>query len=75
MPVAEKLVRGVAVPHLRAWRILRALSQTELAEKAKVVRGTVARAERGEAVSFANIRAFAEVLRVTPEQLQNEEPK
>ncbi len=34
-----------------------------------------AKVPRGEVVSFANVRTFAEILRVTPEQLQREEPK
>lgn len=71
--MAEK-VRGRALPHLRAWRMRRALSQAELAEAAGVVRGTVARAERGGVVSFPNIRQLADALYITVDQL-DEEPK
>ena len=71
--MAEK-VRGRPLPHLREWRIRRALSQAELADAAGVVRGTVARAERGGAVSFPNIRQLAAALHLTVEQL-DEGPK
>ena len=71
--MAEK-IRGRPLPHLRAWRIRRALSQPELADAAGVVRGTVARAERGGVVSFPNIRQLAAALQMSVEQL-DEEPR
>lgn len=71
--MAEKL-RGRPLPHLRAWRIRRAFSQGELANAAGVARGTIARAERGGAVSFPNIRHLAAALNVSVEQL-DEVPK
>ena len=71
--MAEK-VRGRPLPHLRAWRIRRALSQGELADATGVARGTIARAERGGTVSFPNIRQLAAALNITVEQL-DEEPK
>ncbi|HEV8194041.1 MAG TPA: helix-turn-helix transcriptional regulator [Ktedonobacterales bacterium] len=74
MLVAEK-IRGVTLPHLRAWRIAQTISQTELAEKAHVSRATITRAERGEIVSFANVRAIAAALDVTVKQLQTEAPE
>jgi transcriptional regulator with XRE-family HTH domain len=73
MPVAEK-IRGIALTHLRAWRIARVLNQTELAEKADVGRSTVIRAERGDPISFANARALAEALDVTVQQLAQRDP-
>ncbi len=78
MVVAERdrleKMRGVSVPHLRAWRIVRTISQTELAERAHVSRGTITRAEKGQTVSFPNVRAFAEVLGVTVAELQHAPP-
>jgi len=71
--VAEK-IRGVAIPHLKAWRIAHTLSQTELAEQAHVSRATITRAERGEIVSFPNVRAIAKVLDLTVAQMQREPP-
>lgn len=66
--------RGLALPHLSAWRIARVMSQAELADKAGVSRGTITRAERGEIVSFENVRKIADALSVTVKQLQTEEP-
>jgi DNA-binding XRE family transcriptional regulator len=73
--VRRHITRGVALPSLREWRQRRLLTQVELAERAGVAAGTVTRAERGELVSYANVRKFAGILQVTPEQLQNEAPE
>ncbi len=69
--MAEK-IRGVAIPHLKAWRIARTISQTELAEQAHVSRATITRAERGAIVSFPNVRTLAKVLGLTVAQMQRE---
>jgi DNA-binding XRE family transcriptional regulator len=68
MPVAEQ-IRGLRLPRLREWRIKRLMTQDELAKAADVTRGTVIRAEKGEIVSFANVRNFAKALNVDHEQL------
>lgn len=68
-----KQIRGVKLPRLRRWRIKRLMTQDELAKAAEVTRGTVMRAEKGEIVSYANVRAFAAALNVEPNQLQEEE--
>ena len=70
--MAEK-VRGLPLPHLRAWRIKRLIGQSELADKAGLARATVTRAERGDTVvSFVNIRKLAGVLGVSPDDLLSE---
>jgi transcriptional regulator with XRE-family HTH domain len=74
MSVAEQ-IRGVKLPRLREWRIKRLMTQGELAKMAEVTRGTVIRAEKGEIVGFANVRAFAKALNVEPDQLQEGESK
>jgi transcriptional regulator with XRE-family HTH domain len=66
--MAEKM-RGRALPHLRAWRVERALQQGELADKAAVSRSTIMRAEAGGIVSFSNIRQLAAALEISIEQL------
>lgn len=66
--------KGRVLPHARAWRERRWLTQLELARKSGVGRSTIARAELGGAVSMRNIRALAEALEVTPEELCREAP-
>lgn len=69
-------VRGVELPYLRAWRIHKAISQSELIERSGLARSTIARAETGkEVVSFPNIRKLADVLGVSPEQLMRVDPE
>lgn len=67
-------VRGAVVPHLSAWRRSQALTQGELAIKAKVARSTVIRAEGGEPISLPNVRKVAEALGISVQQLLREEP-
>ena len=67
-------IRGVFLPHLEAWRRYNALSQYELADKADVGRSSIARAERGEAVSYANARKLASALGISVQQLQTQAP-
>jgi transcriptional regulator with XRE-family HTH domain len=67
--MAEKM-RGLPLPHLKAWRIKKLIGQSELADRAGLARGTVTRAELGnQVVSFANIRRLAEVLGISPDEL------
>lgn len=65
---------GIYAPYLRHWRIIRALDQTELAQKAGVGRMTVVRAEKGESISAPTLRALATALDTTPERLMKEDP-
>lgn len=70
--MAEK-VRGLPLPHLRAWRVKKLIGQSELADRAGLARATVTRAERGDAVvSFVNIRKLAGVLGISPDDLLSE---
>jgi transcriptional regulator with XRE-family HTH domain len=67
-------IRGVTVPHLRAWRNLRALTQAELAEKSNVSRATISSAEGGARIWVSHVRSLADALDVTPEDLQRQAP-
>lgn len=60
----------VLVPSLRRVRNQRALTQEELAERARVSRNTVVRAEQGEDVRQSSVRKLARALGVTPAYLQ-----
>jgi transcriptional regulator with XRE-family HTH domain len=64
---------GLMLPKLKHMRMRKAMTQLELAKLAGVARATVNRAERGEIVSFANVRKLAAALGVSVEQLQDDE--
>ena len=70
----ERTERGLVLPYLRAWRFHRMLSQMDLAERSGVSKPTIARAEAGERISFANIHKLATGLGITAERLRYEEP-
>ena len=72
--MAERAERGLVVPHLRAWRFYHALSQIDLAERSGVSRPSIARAEAGERISFANIHKLAAALDISVHELLREEP-
>jgi transcriptional regulator with XRE-family HTH domain len=73
--MAEK-IRGLPLPHLKAWRVKKLLAQNELAERGGLARATVARAERGdEVVSFANIRKLAQALDISADELLRRPPE
>ena len=75
MVAMPEYVRGRPLPNLKAWRLRRFIGQAELARLAGVSKGTLARAERGDAVvSFANIRKIAEALQITPDELLSKTP-
>lgn len=75
MATMAEYVRGRALPHLRAWRMHKVVGQAELARKAGLSKGTLARAERGDAiVSFANVRKLAEALGISPDELLGPAP-
>ncbi|HEU5343166.1 MAG TPA: helix-turn-helix transcriptional regulator [Ktedonobacterales bacterium] len=61
--------RGAQVKYLRQWRRHRLLTQSELADKAGVTKGTIIRIEAGGYMNYGNIRAIAEALDTTPQQL------
>lgn len=59
----------VPLPGLRRQRILAALSQGELAEKAGLKRGTVNRIENGGSTGMSTIRKLAGALECEPKEL------
>ena len=65
---------GRVLSQVKVWRERRWLTQGELAEKSGVARSTIARAELGGAVSIRNVRALAEALGVTPDDLCGDRP-
>jgi transcriptional regulator with XRE-family HTH domain len=65
-----RLSSDVEVPRLREWRIRRALSQEELAHRARVSRTTVIKLEGGRDAWPQTVRKLATALRVDPEDLQ-----
>jgi transcriptional regulator with XRE-family HTH domain len=71
----ERTERGLVLPYLRAWRFHRVLSQMDLAERSGVSKPTIARAEAGERISFANIHKLASGLGISAQQLRYEEPR
>lgn len=73
--MAEQRTVGVEIPHLRAWRVRKLVKQGDLAKAAGLSRFTVQRAERGERVSFDNVRKLAEALGITPDQLRYQTPR
>lgn len=66
--MAERTL-GVEVPRLHEWRVRRLMTQEQLAEAAGVSRFTVQRAERGERVSFGNVRKLAGALGIGADEL------
>jgi transcriptional regulator with XRE-family HTH domain len=65
---------AVLVPGLRAIRLERALTQEELAQRARVGRKTVMRAEAGQEIRISSVRRLAAALRVSPARLQRVPP-
>jgi transcriptional regulator with XRE-family HTH domain len=65
----------LALPHLRAWREKRVMTQTELAERSGVSLSTIVRVEHGQAAIVSTVRRLAEALKVTRDQLVNEDPE
>jgi transcriptional regulator with XRE-family HTH domain len=65
---------GVALPHLRAWRVHALLSQHELAAKADVGSATIARLETGRRANYLTVQRLANALTITPRQLMRDAP-
>ena len=72
MPEGE---RGLRVPYLRAWRKHNVMTQAQLAERAKVGRSTLTRAELGKPISIPNVQDLAKALGVDVQQLLHEDPR
>jgi DNA-binding XRE family transcriptional regulator len=62
------------VPRLRKWRIRALLKQSELAERAGIARSTIVRGERGDPISFESLKALAQALGITLEELRDVDP-
>lgn len=62
-------VGGRTLPYLRAWRVRRAYSQDELADRAGMARSTLTRGENGEVVRFSSVRKLAAALDISVEEL------
>lgn len=71
-----RILRGnvVPLPGLRRLRILAALSQGELAEKAGLQRQTISRLENGGEAGMPTVRALATTLGVEPRDLIEPKP-
>jgi transcriptional regulator with XRE-family HTH domain len=65
------VLHSPAVPPLKAVRVQRLLTQTELAQKSGVSQGTIARIESGarKNISIRTARSIAEVLGVPPAEI------
>jgi transcriptional regulator with XRE-family HTH domain len=66
--------RGLVVPHLRAWRLARVLTQGELATRSGVSVGTISAAEHGSPVQIPNIARLAKALGIERVTLVNTPP-
>jgi transcriptional regulator with XRE-family HTH domain len=76
MVMMAEQVKGRPLPHLKAWRFRKLMTQAELQAKSGVARATLVRAERGtESVSFANIRKLAEALGISTDDLLYRSPR
>jgi DNA-binding XRE family transcriptional regulator len=65
---------GVVVPHLRAWRQSRFLTQAELAERVGVTRDTILAAEHGRPVRISTIAKLAKLFGVDRQVLVHNTP-
>jgi transcriptional regulator with XRE-family HTH domain len=59
----------VTLPHLRAWRLSRLLSQAELARRARLTPETISRAENGRRITVVTARRLARALKIEREAL------
>ena len=73
--MSVKRPRGVVLRDLTGWRLLRALTQTELRAQAHIARVTIQRAERGENINVSSARKIATALDMSLDALRwNEAP-
>lgn len=67
--MGRDLRRGVVVPSLNAWRQARLLTQDEMAQRARVTRRTVIRAEQGLPIKIMTVARLARALHISREAL------
>ena len=74
MACMGRVGRGEPVPSLRRWRVLRAMTQEELAVAAGLKRNTVSRLEArsDKAADLPTIRKLADALDCTPPDLMRQ---
>ena len=65
---------GIAIPHLRAWRLSVGLGQSELGNVAGVSPFTIRNIENGELAKFPTIGKLASALKLTRQQLLYTQP-
>lgn len=70
----ERASHRRALPHLKAWRVYRLLSQAKLAQAAGVGEMTVVRLERGGEANELTIYKLAKALDVPVQRLLEEGP-
>jgi DNA-binding XRE family transcriptional regulator len=68
--------RGIALPHLKAWRDWAYLSQSQLAARAEIHEQTIKNIERGRfgGTQTYTAQAIAQALGISVHQLAEEEP-
>jgi transcriptional regulator with XRE-family HTH domain len=66
---AENLLKYLTIIAVNIKRLRGAMSEEELADRARVARGTVRRPREGKSISLLNLIKIAEVLDVSPADL------
>lgn len=67
--------RGIAIPHLSAWRFAKFMTQRDLAGKSNVSQTSIAQLETGEHTArIATVEKLAAALGISREQLVNDAP-
>jgi transcriptional regulator with XRE-family HTH domain len=69
-------ITRVTLPYLRAWRIKRLLSQSELAEMSHIAKSTLARLEKGDQTAIlSTVGKLAKALNISREELVFHDPE
>lgn len=73
VPRGERTV--VPLPHLRAWRLAKMVSQDELSAQTGIAKATLSRLENGkQAANLVTVGKIADALGMTRQQLAYEAP-
>jgi transcriptional regulator with XRE-family HTH domain len=65
----------ILLPHLRAWRAHRLMSQVELARRSRVHFNTISNAERGRPVRLVSVARLAKALDIDRRTLVYDAPQ